>query len=78
MKTNTSGLISCIDTLCTIATGEQSLIIEIWNGSNINQIERHIERLEIYAEDSKIGVDLSRELLFGAARKLLDAVRILN
>ena len=78
MKTNTSGLISCIDTICTIATGEQSLIIEIWNGSNINQIERHIERLEIYAEESKIGDDVSRELLFGAALKLLDAVRILN
>ena len=65
-------LISAMDSICVVATGEPSGISEVWNG-DLNELEEHLEKIEIYAEDE--GMTETAKELFAAAHHILEAFR---
>ena len=65
-------LIGAMDSICVVATGEPSGISEVWNG-DLNELEEHLEKIEIYAEDE--GMTETAKELFAAAHCILDAIR---
>ena len=65
-------LIDAMDNICVIATGEPSGISETWDG-NIEKLEQHLERIEIYAEDE--GLTETGKDLFVAAHRVLEAIK---
>ena len=65
-------LVNAMNSLCNVATGEASGIAEIWDG-DIDRLEQHLERIEIYAEDE--GLTETGKELFKAARHILEAIR---
>ena len=68
----TETLISAMNSICYVATGEPSGISEVWNG-DLDELEEHLEKIEIYAEDE--GMTESSKELFKAARHILEAFR---
>ena len=65
-------LIGAMDSICVVATGEPSGISEVWNG-DLNELEEHLEKIEIYAEDQ--GMTETTKELFASAHRILDAIR---
>ena len=65
-------LINAMNSICDVATGEPSGIAEIWDG-DIDKLEQHLERIEIYAEDE--GLTETGKELFEAARHILESIR---
>ena len=71
-RLQTETLISAMDSICCVATGEPSGISEVWNG-DLDELEEHLEKIEIYAEDQ--GMTETTKELFAAAHRILDAIR---
>ena len=71
-RLQTESLISAMDSICCVATGEPSGISEVWNG-DLDELEEHLEKIEIYAEDQ--GMTETTKELFAAAHRILDAIR---
>ena len=65
-------LINAMNNICDVATGEPNGIAEIWDG-DIDKLEQHLERIEIYAEDE--GLTETGKELFEAARHILESIR---
>ena len=65
-------LINAMNSICDVATGEPSRIAEIWDG-DIDRLEQHLERIEIYAEDE--GMTETAKELFAAAHHIVEAIR---
>ena len=65
-------LISAMDSICVVATGEPSGISEAWNG-DLDELEEHLEKIEIYAEDEDM-TETAKEL-FKAAHHIIEAFR---
>ena len=65
-------LINAMNSICDVATGEPSGIAEIWDG-DIDRLEQHLERIEIYAEDE--GLTETGKELFKAAHRIIEAFR---
>ena len=71
-RLQTESLISAMDSICCVATGEPSGISEVWNG-DLDELEEHLEKIEIYAEDE--GMTETAKELFAAAHYILEAIR---
>ena len=71
----TNLLIGAMDSICVVATGEPSGISEVWDG-DLNELEKHLEKIEIYAEDE--GMTETAKELFTAARHILEAIKKAN
>ena len=74
-RLQTESLIAAMDSICYVATGEPSGISEVWNG-DLNELEKHLEKIEIYAEDE--GMTETAKELFTAARHILEAIKKAN
>ena len=75
---NIDGLIEAIGKICAIALGDASEpcgIGEAWISGDLDKVERHLERIEIYAHDE--GLEPGAELIFEAAHNLLTAAKLL-
>ena len=76
---NIDGLIDAMEKICSIALGDASEpcgIGEAWISGDLDKVERHLERLEIYANDE--GLEPGADLLFEAAHNLLEAAKLLT
>ena len=71
-RLQTESLINAMDSICYVATGEPSGIGEAWNG-DLDELEEHLERIEIYAEDE--GMTETAKELFAAAHHIIEAFR---
>ena len=71
-RLQTESLISAMDSICCVATGEPSGISEVWNG-DLDELEEHLEKIEIYAEDE--GMTETAKELFAAVHHIIEAFR---
>ena len=71
-RLQTESLINAMDSICYVATGEPSGIGEAWNG-DLDELEEHLERIEIYAEDE--GMTETAKELIAAAHHIIEAFR---
>ena len=71
-RLQTESLISAMNSICYVATGEPSGISEIWNG-DLDELAEHLEKIEIYAEDE--GMTETAKELFAAAHHIIEAYR---